>query len=101
MNYEENDPIWEKLAGRLFNGRFSRDQHAFTALVMASVRELQPADLSWRIFFRWALPALTMSLASLLLAWRMPVLSAPLNTDSVIFQAQTADDDLAESTLGD
>ncbi len=70
------DPIWQRLSKALFGGRKTTDEGLFTYRVMQEIRRLQPAfqDLAWHRFLRWAVPALGIGLASLVLATRTPTL---------------------------
>jgi hypothetical protein len=75
MNYEPEDPVWQRLSKALFGGRRTTDEGLFTFRVMQEIRRLQPApDLAWSRFLRWAVPALGVGVASLVLATRTPAL---------------------------
>jgi hypothetical protein len=76
MNTEPQDPIWERLSRALFGIRRTTDEGLFTFRVMQEIRQLQPAlgDLAWHRFLRFAVPALGVGVASLVLATRTPAL---------------------------
>ena len=74
MNPETNDPLWERLSKAIFDVRRTDDEGLFTSRVMQEIRALQPSlnDIAWRRFLRWAIPALGVGVASLVLATRTP-----------------------------
>ena len=76
MNNEPQDPIWERLSKAIFGVHRTEDEGLFTYRVMTKVRSIQPAlqDLAWHRFLRWAIPALGVGVASLVLATRTPSL---------------------------
>jgi hypothetical protein len=78
MNSEQQDPIWERLSKAIFGARRTEDEGLFTYRVMQEIRGLQQTlpDLAWHRFLRWAIPALGVGVASLVLATRTPVLLA-------------------------
>ena len=83
MNAEPKDPIWEALARALFSADRMDDEFRFRSDVMRKIRQIQPAlqEIAWHRFLRWAIPALGVGAASLVLAARTPVLLAedPVN----------------------
>src|SRR5436309_3003475 len=95
MNHEPEEAIWQRISKTLFGARKTTDEGRFTYSVMERVRRLQPAfqDLAWPRFLHWAMPALGLGIASLVLAARTP---APLRSPSMeiaLFQLQTPDED--------
>jgi hypothetical protein len=77
MTTETQDPIWEKFSKALFSGHSTEDEGLFTYGVMQIVRrqELVRNDKTWHQFLRWAIPALGVGVASLVLATRTPSFS--------------------------
>ena len=73
---EPQDPVWERLSKAIFGARRTEDDGLFVYHVMQKVRDLQPAhlDIAWHRFLRWAIPALGVGVASLVLATRTPSL---------------------------
>ena|SRR5688572_16104115 len=68
MNPEPEDMLWNRLSKALFQVRRLKDERVFTAGVMAELRERETAESSWKLFARWALPALALSMGGLLLS---------------------------------
>ncbi len=95
MNNEPDDQTWQRFSKALFGGQRTSDESLFTYRVMEEVRKLQPAlqDLAWPQFLRWAVSALGVGVASLVLATRAPVLSASFLMESALFHHQTPDED--------
>jgi hypothetical protein len=88
MHHEPEDPVWQRLSKALFGVRQTTDEGLFTYRVMEEVRKLQPAlqDLAWSRFLRWAVPALGVGVASLVLATRTPTFSideSPLTISTI------------------
>ncbi len=84
MNDRHEDPRWQRLSEALFKPRQMKDRGVFTAGVMARIRDLQPADLSWRLFARWAIPALALSLGGFIFAlndWMEPL---PVTSETIV-----------------
>ena len=83
MNTEPQDPIWERLSKAIFGARRTEDEGLFTYRVIQEIRALQPAlrDVAWHRFLRWAIPALGVGVASLVLATRTPavLIEDPVN----------------------
>lgn len=75
---EPQDPLWDRISKAIFGVRRTEDEGLFTYRVMQQVRGLEPAlkDIAWRRFLRWAIPALGVGVASLVLATRTPVFYA-------------------------
>ena len=92
MNTEPHDPIWERLSKAIFGARRTEDEGLFTYRVMQEIRDLQPAlrDIAWHRFLRWAIPALGVGVASLVLATRTPVFYAedPVGISDTVEDAQ-------------
>jgi len=95
MNYEPEDPIWQRLSKALFGGQKTTDEGLFTYQVMQEIRGLsrEIQDLAWPRFLRWAVPALGVGVASLVLATRTPVFTTPLLMETALFHQQTPDED--------
>ena len=76
MTTEPQDPVWEKLSKAIFGAHRTEDEGLFTYRVMQEIRDMQPAlqDIAWHRFLRWAIPALGVGVASLVLATRTPLL---------------------------
>ena len=89
-NPEPQDSIWERLSKALFGVRRTSDEGLFTYRVMQEIRLLQPAwgDLAWHRFLRWAVPALGVGVASLVLATRTPafLMEDPVSISTSDFQ---------------
>src|SRR4051812_30660913 len=94
-----DESIWQNISKALFQVRRTTDERLFTSRVMADIRQRHPAELPWGSFMRWMMPALGVAVASLALALRDPLWTSPLATDTLLFQAQTSDDELAVSVL--
>ncbi len=77
MPAEQQDPIWERLSKALFSVQRTEDEGLFTFGVMQKIRGLGLArnDKTWHQFLRWAIPALGVGVASLVLATRTPSFS--------------------------
>ena len=103
MNTDPQETIWEKLQKALFGIPPFEDERLFTSRVMQEIRSLQRTlpDLAWHRFLRWAVPALGVGVASLVLATRTPSLSASLWMDTALFHQQPADDDSSLNTALD
>ncbi len=77
MNPEPRDPLWERLSRTLFSASRTDDEGLFTHGVMQHIRQMQSAqeNSTWYHFLRWAVPALGVGVASLVLATRIPSFS--------------------------
>jgi hypothetical protein len=77
MNPEPQDPIWERFSKTLFATHRMEDEGLFTYAVMQKIRGLDIVrnDKTWHQFLRWAIPALGVGVASLVLATRTPSFS--------------------------
>ena len=74
MNTEPQDPLWDRLSKMLFGAHQTHDESLFTYRVMQEIRLLQPAlaQVTWRHFLKWAVPALGVGVATLVLVTRTP-----------------------------
>jgi len=74
MNSDQDEAIWQRLSKVLFGGMRTTDEGLFTYRVMEQVRRLEPVleERAWHRFLRWAVPALGVGVASLILATHTP-----------------------------
>ena len=77
MTLESHDPIWERFSKALFSAPRTDNEGLFTYQVMQEIRQTLPVreDRAWHQFLRWAVPALGVGVASLVLATRTPSFS--------------------------
>ena len=77
MNPEAHDPFWEQISKAFFGSHRTDDEGLFTYDVMQKIRRqaLVRNDKTWHQFLRWAIPALGVGVASLVLATRTPSFS--------------------------
>src|SRR4051812_23229754 len=96
-NDDIDESIWQKLSAAFFGARKTSDERLFTSRVMAQIRNRQPEELPWRIFTRWAIPALALSMGSFTIAAVYSLQPDPVSAEALLLGDQ--DPGLSEEWL--
>lgn len=84
MSEMHDEVLWQRITAALFKPRKIKDERLFTANVMARVRQLEPMDVTWPVFARWAIPVLALSFGSFILSVSHYIEPRASKTEAVI-----------------